>query len=97
MLRLWPWLLFGSTTAWALAQFKAPEQAVPGDYQATPSCPVVNEVLVGAFFPWQNVTPFGIQRASDYILGPPAFTINADARTYNEVITVGSADSTQRP
>ncbi len=26
---------------------------------------------VGAFFQWQNVTPFGIPNASDFLLGPP--------------------------
>ena len=43
------------------AQFKVPGPPVPGEYQATPSCPIVNGVAVGAFFHWQNVTPFGIQ------------------------------------
>jgi PAP2 superfamily len=82
----------------APAQFKVPGPAVPGEYQATPSCPIVNGVAVGAFFHWQNVTPFGIKRASDFLLGPPpALTSNAYARTYKEVITVGSADSTERP
>jgi hypothetical protein len=80
------------------AQFKVPGPAVPGEYQATPSCPSPNGVKVGAFFQWQNVTPFGIQRASDFLLGPPpALTSNAYARTYNEVMTVGSSTSTQRP
>jgi len=80
------------------AQFKVPGPAVPGEYQATPSCPIINGVAVGAFFHWQNVTPFGILRASDYLLGPPpALTSNAYAKTYNEVMTVGSADSTERP
>jgi PAP2 superfamily len=80
------------------AQFKIPGPAVPGEWQATPSCPVVNGVAVGAFFQWQNVTPFGIQRASDFLLDPPpALTSNAYARTYNEVMTVGSANSTERP
>jgi hypothetical protein len=77
---------------------KVPGPAVPGEYQATPSCPVVNGVAVGALFHWQNVTPFGIQRAGDFLLGPPpALTSNAYAKTYNEVLAVGSADSTERP
>lgn len=80
------------------AQFKVPGAAVPGEYQATPSCPIVNGVAVGTFFQWQNITPFGIKRASDYLLAPPpALTSNAYARSYNEVLTVGSADSTERP
>ena len=77
---------------------KVPGPAVPGDYQATPSCPIVNGVAVGALFHWQNVTPFGIPRASDFLLAPPpALTSNAYAKTYNEVLAVGSADSTERP
>ncbi len=82
----------------APAQFKVPGPALPGAYQATPSCPIVNGVAVGAFFHWQNVTPFGIRRASDYLLSPPpALASNAYAMTYNEVMTVGSATSTERP
>ncbi|HEY3626078.1 MAG TPA: vanadium-dependent haloperoxidase [Terracidiphilus sp.] len=79
-------------------QFKVPGPAVPGEYQATPSCPSPSGVQVGAFFQWQNVTPFGIKRASDFLLGPPpALTSNAYARAYNEVMTVGSSTSTERP
>jgi hypothetical protein len=82
----------------APAQFKVPGPAVPGEYQATPSCPVVNGVAVGAFFQWQNITPFGIKRASDFLLGPPpALTSYAYTRAYNEVMTVGDINSTQRP
>ncbi len=59
------------------AQFKIPGPPVPGEYQATPSCPVVNGVAVGTLFQWQNVTPFGIKRASDFLLDPPpALTSN---------------------
>ena len=80
------------------AQFKVPGPAVPGQYQATPSCPIVNGVAVGAFFHWQNVTPFGIQRATDFLLSPPpALTSNAYAKTYKEVKTVGDINSTERP
>jgi hypothetical protein len=80
------------------AQFKVPGPAVPGEYQATPSCPMVNGVAVGTLFQWQNITPFGIKRASDYLLAPPpALTSGAYARSYNEVMNVGSANSTERP
>jgi hypothetical protein len=80
------------------SQFKVPGPAVPGEYQATPSCPSPNGVQVGALFQWQNVTPFGIKRVSDFLLGPPPeLTSNAYARTYNEVMTVGSSTSTERP
>jgi hypothetical protein len=80
------------------AQFKIPGPPVPGEYQATPSCPVVNGLAVGILFQWQNVTPFGIKRASDFLLDPPpALKSNEYAKTYNEVMTVGGVDSTERP
>src|SRR5215469_3533355 len=82
----------------APAQVKVPAPAVPGEWQATPSCPTVNGVQVGVFFQWQYMTPFGIERASDFLLGPPpALTSNAYAKTYNEVKTVGDKNSTERP
>src|SRR5215472_4626159 len=46
--------------------FYTPGPPVPGAYQATPSCPVINGVAKGAFFNWQNVTPFGIPDAHAY-------------------------------
>ena len=79
-------------------QFKKPGPPVPGEWQATPSCPAVNGVAVGIAFQWQNVTPFGIPSVSDFFLGPPpTLTSNAYAKAYNEVMTVGSLDSTERP
>jgi len=83
------------------AQFKIPGPAVPGDYQATPSCPKnVNGIAVGTFFQWQNVTPFGILGVSEFLLDPPpALDSNQYAKTYNEVKAVGSAsaNSIERP
>ena len=79
-------------------QFKVPGPAIPGEYQATPSCPVVNGIKVGTLFQWQNVTPFGIERVSDFLLPPPPeLTSNTYAKAYNEVLTVGSSDSVERP
>ena len=79
-------------------QFKIPGTPVPAEWQATPSCPIVKGVAVGIAFQWQSVTPFGIPSAGDFLLGPPpALTSNAYAEAYNEVKTVGSADSTERP
>ncbi len=81
-------------------QFKIPGPAVPGEYQATPSCPKMNGIRVGTLFQWQNVTPFGIPSASEFLLDPPpALDSNQYAKTYNEVKTVGSAsaNSTERP
>jgi PAP2 superfamily len=79
-------------------QIKIPGPPVPGEWQATPSCPIVNGIAVGVLFQWQYVTPFGISSASDFLLDPPpALTSNKYAKTYNEVMTVGSVDSTERP
>ena len=80
------------------ARFKIPGPPVPGEWQATPSCPIVNGVAVGIAFQWQNITPFGIRSASDFLLDPPpALTSRAYAKAYNEVMTVGGMDSTERP
>ena len=80
------------------AQFKVPGPPVPGEWQATVSCPIVNGVASGIAFQWQNVTPFGIRSAKEFLLGPPpALRSNEYAKTYNEVVTVGSLDSTERP
>ena len=79
-------------------QFFTPGTPVPGEWQATASCPIVNGVAAGIAFQWQNVTPFGISSASDFLLDPPpALTSDEYAETYNEVMTVGSLNSTQRP
>ena len=79
-------------------QFFTPGTPVPGEWQATASCPIVNGVAVGIAFQWQNVTPFGISSASDFLLDPPpVLTSDEYAETYNEVMTVGSLNSTQRP
>jgi|CZKR01.1.fsa_nt_gi hypothetical protein len=79
-------------------QFKIPGPVVPGEWQATPSCPIVNGIKVGIAFQWQNVTPFGIPSASEFLLDPPpALTSHQYAKAYNEVMTVGSLNSTERP
>lgn len=79
-------------------QFKTPGPVAPGEWQATPSCPVVNGIASGIAFQWQNVTPFGIPSASAFLLDPPpALTSNQYAKAYNEVMTVGGINSTERP
>ena len=79
-------------------QFKTPGPPVPGAWQATVSCPIVNGVASGIAFQWQNITPFGIRSAKEFLLGPPpALRSNEYAKTYNEVMRVGSLDSTERP
>ena len=80
------------------AQFKVPGPPVPGEWQATVSCPIVNGVASGIAFQWQNITPFGIRSAKEFLLAPPpALRSNEYAKTYNEVMRVGSLDSTERP
>jgi PAP2 superfamily protein len=75
-------------------QFYTPGPPVPGAWQATPSCSPAG----GIAFQWPHVTPFGISSASDFLLDPPpALTSNKFAKAYNEVMTVGSLISTQRP
>jgi len=75
-----------------------PGQPGPGVWQATPSCPIIGGVAKGLFFNWQNVTPFGIPDAHAYLLSPPpALTSNLYAKAYNEVMEVGSLNSTDRP
>jgi membrane-associated phospholipid phosphatase len=99
----------GEAGAWAMIalrandgssppKYKIPGPPVPGEWQATSSCPIEHGVAVGTAFQWQNVTPFGIPSAADFLLDPPpALASNRYAKTYNEVMTVGSIDSTQRP
>src|SRR5580698_9107403 len=80
------------------AQFKIPGPPVPGEWQATPSCPIVNGIAVGIAFQWQNVTPFGIPSDKAFLLDPPpALSSRAYARAYNEVRAVGDLNSTERP
>jgi hypothetical protein len=79
-------------------QFKIPGAPVPGEWQATPSCPIVNGVSVGIAYQWQNITPFGIPSVREYLLDPPPLLTSREyAKTYNEVMTVGSINSTERP
>ena len=61
---------------------------------------MMNGIRVGTLFQWQNLTPFGIPSASEFLLdAPPALDSNQYAKAYNEVKAVGSASasSTERP
>ncbi len=79
-------------------QFKKPGPAVPGEWQATPTCPIVNGAPAGVFSHWGNVTPFGVRSISEFLLDPPpALTSREYAKAYNEVKAVGSLKSTERP
>jgi hypothetical protein len=79
-------------------QFKIPGPPVLGEWQATASCPIMNGIAVGTAFQWQSVTPFGIPSASEFLLDPPpALGSREYAKTYNDVMRVGSVDSAERP
>jgi hypothetical protein len=74
--------------------FYLPTSTSPGQWQPTPSCTSAG----GAFFQWQFMKPFGLQSGSQFRLGPPpALTSFRYAKAYNEVKTVGSMNSTERP
>ena len=78
--------------------FKTPGAAVPGEWQATPSCPVVNGVQVGAFYHWRNVAPFGVPSVNGFLLPPPpGITTSQYAKDLAEVAKVGLDTSVTRP
>jgi len=73
---------------------KLPGAPVPGEWQTTPSCSPTG----GIYFNWQNVMPFGIPSAADFLSDPPpSLTSNRYTKDYLEVMTVGSLSSTARP
>jgi PAP2 superfamily len=78
-------------------KFYTPGPPVPGAYQATPGCPVIDGVAKGVFFHWQDVKPFGIPDAHAFLLPPPpALNTPRYSRAYNEVQEFGSELSTSR-
>jgi hypothetical protein len=69
-----------------------PASTAAGDYQLTTGC------AAAMFYNWQNVTPFGIANASDFLLDPPpSLASNRYAKDYLEVKTVGASASADRP
>src|SRR5262249_57489525 len=55
--------------------FFVPTAPGPSVWEATPSCPTVGGVQVGILYNWQNVKPFGIQSAADFLAdAPPSLT-----------------------
>ena len=77
----------GSTTALPYTQAPA-----PGIWQPTPLA-----FAPAAFVAWGNVTPFTLKRGSQFRAdGPPALTSARYAADFNEVKSLGSANSTTR-
>jgi hypothetical protein len=65
-----------------------PGPPAPGVYQLTAGC------TAAIAYNWSSVTPFGIPRASDYLLGPPPdLTSEAYTKAYDEVMAVGEINS----
>jgi hypothetical protein len=80
------------------ATFYLPTSSANGEWQTTPNCPAAELPNAGGqFYHWQDVTPFGISDPADFLLpAPPSLTSNQYTKDYNEVKTVGDADSTAR-
>jgi hypothetical protein len=70
----------------------------PGVWQVTlpPGCAAT--ATGGSFYQWQNVTPFGVSDVDAFRPEPPpSLTSREFTRDYNEVKSVGSVGSTERP
>jgi membrane-associated phospholipid phosphatase len=69
-----------------------PISTAAGDYQLTTNC------VAALNYQWQNVTPFGVASAWDFLLDPPPpLGSNRYRKDYQEVQAVGSLASTSRP
>jgi hypothetical protein len=85
------------------ARFSLPASMDPGVWQLTPSCSAAG----GAFFQWQNVTPFGVPSvpgshawiAQFAPAPPPSLESEKYAKSFNEVKRVGNitSDLADRP
>jgi hypothetical protein len=63
----------------------------PGDYQSTPP----NFPAQPVFTHWSRVTPFALERAKQFRLGPPPALTNAEyTAVFNEVKSLGIVNST---
>lgn len=75
-------------------QFYLPASSNPGEWQPTPACPPAG----GVFLHWRHVTPFGVRSSSQFRSAPPPPLVSGRyAADYEEVRTVGAADSVGRP
>ena len=70
----------------------------PYEWQPTPSCANPPASGRGAFFHWQFVKPFGIDRSSQFrAKAPPPLVSGHYANDLDELQAVGETDSTLRP
>jgi hypothetical protein len=77
--------------------FHTPTSTDPYEWQPTPTCATAPANGRGLFFHWQFVKPFGVASASQFRAGPPpVITGGKYAIDFNEVTTLGGADSTLR-
>jgi len=75
-------------------EFYLPTSSTPGEWQPTPSCPPAGGILLQ----WRDLRPFAIKSTSQFPSAPePALTSRRYARSYDEVMRVGSIDSAFRP
>jgi hypothetical protein len=75
-------------------KFYLPTSSAPGEWQPTPSCTAAGGILLQ----WGNLRPFAIESTSQFRSAPePALASRRYARSYNEVMRVGSIDSAFRP
>jgi hypothetical protein len=78
--------------------FKTPGAVAVGEWQATPSCPLVAGVASGILFQWKNITPFAIPTPWAFMPPPPpGVTTSQYAKDLAEVASVGLDTSKTRP
>ena len=86
-------ILLRSNDGSSPATFFVPSSTLAGDWQLTAACSPAG----GNFYQWKDVTPFGIESPSDFLLPvPPSLTSNKYAKDYLEVKTVGALNSSAR-
>ena len=76
------------------ATFHVPPNSDPYQWQTYAGCPTGG----GAFFNWQNVTPFGIESSSQFRAEPPPpLESGMYAQDFNELQNMGGVNSAFRP
>lgn len=74
-------------------EFYVPSSTEPGQWQLTETCPADG----GLFFHWRNLRPFGLESGDQFRSEPPPeLTSSRFARDYDQVRSLGRADSADR-